>query len=116
MISRHPRRVGSAYFRHGPTPGKPRSDWGTWKADTPLASRPQSLLFQVRFLRFAVFQPTGRLEITIWVARVVRVVGKCVAVLEKIFYVLHRDGKAEAFAKDFHVRHAGDFASQVKKR
>ena len=61
-------------------------------------------------------QPAGRFEVTIRIARIVRVVGVGVAVLEEILHHVHRDGEAQALAEDLHVRHAHDLALQIEER
>ena len=74
----------------------------------------------MQFLFFSsrlAFRPARRLKIAERIVRIVGGIGERVAVVEKTFHEFHRDRKTETFAKrDFHVRHAHDFAGEVEQR
>ena len=75
--------------------------------------KPPGNLFGLHLL----FGPARRFEVAEGIVRIVRRVGKGVAMVEKAFHQLHGNGKAQAFAEgDLHVGHAHDFAGEVEER
>ena len=63
------------------------------------------------------FGPAGWLKITIRIARIVVIISKCIPMVQEVFDVFHRDGKAKAFDEvNFHIGHAHHFTAQIKQR